>query len=92
MGENFSEIIEAIRREREYQDQKWGVKPHTVGNFLLIMEGELEEAKQGWRKGTGDTDALRELLQVIAVGIACLEQHGVVERAQGAPTAGINRH
>jgi len=74
------QIFLAVKREREYQDRKWGDKSHTVGNFLLIMEGEMEEAKQAWRKGDGDADALRELLQVIAVGIACLEQHGVVER------------
>ncbi|MCB0063989.1 MAG: hypothetical protein KDE19_17825 [Caldilineaceae bacterium] len=76
----MGEIINAIVRERIYQNRKWGNKPHTVGNFLLIMEGELEEAKQAWRKGTGDADALREILQVISVGVACLEQHGVVER------------
>lgn len=81
-------IFDAIQRERQYQDAKWGNKPHTVGNFILIMEGELEEAKQSWRKGVGDKDALRELLQVIAVGVACLEQHGVVER-ESASTAPI---
>ncbi len=76
----YQRIFQAIANERAYQDRKWGGKPHTVGNFLLIMEGELEEAKQAWRKGIGDTEALREMLQVIAVGVACLEQHGVIER------------
>lgn len=74
------QIIDAIQRERDYQDRKWGVKPHPVGSFILIMQGELEEAAQAWRKSGGDGEALRELLQVIAVGVACLEQHGVVER------------
>jgi hypothetical protein len=76
-------IVGAICRERDYQDDKWGSldeNPHTVAEFLLIMESELAEAKQAWVKGHGDQDALRELLQVVAVGFACLEQHGVVER------------
>ena len=76
----MDKIIEAIGRERAYQRKKWGDKPHDVGSFILIMQGELEEAARGWRKGKGDTDALREILQVIAVGVACLEQHGVIER------------
>lgn len=74
------EIYQAVDRERDYQDRKWGNRDHTVGNFLLIMEGELEEAKQAWRKKPGDAAALREMLQVIAVGVACMESHGVVER------------
>lgn len=74
------DVFLAIVQERDYQDAKWGDRNHTVGNWLLILEGELEEAKQAWRKGIGDADALREILQVVAVGVACLEQHGVVGR------------
>lgn len=44
------------------------------------MEGELAEAKQAWIKGNTDFEALKEILQVIAVGVSCLEQHGVIER------------
>ncbi|RIK26954.1 MAG: hypothetical protein DCC55_39670 [Chloroflexi bacterium] len=73
-------IFQAIARERRYQDDKYGPKPHTVANFLLIMEAELDEAKRAWVKSEGDQNALREILQVIAVGVACLEQHGIVER------------
>jgi len=80
----MQKLIEfATRDEREYQDKKWGTveeRPHDVAGWLLIMEGELAEAKQAWIKGVGDKDALLEILQVIAVGVACLEQHGVVER------------
>lgn len=73
-------VYAAIDRERDYQNRKWGDKPHTVGEWLLIMEAELEEAKRAWTKGDGDSDAKRELLQVIAVGVAALEQHDIVER------------
>lgn len=73
-------IFDAIGREREYQDAKWRANPHTVGEWLLIVESELQEAKQAWCKTGGDFGALEELLQVIAVGVAALEQHGVFER------------
>jgi len=77
------EVFAAIRRERAYQDAKWGsieAHGHDVAGWLLILAGELEEAMRGWRQGSGDFDALREILQVAAVAVACLEQHGLVER------------
>jgi hypothetical protein len=73
-------IFAAISREREYQQCKWGDKPHTVGEWLLIAQGELDEAISAWTKDISDEQALSELLQVTAVGVAALEQHGVVER------------
>lgn len=79
----FEEVLAAIRRERAYQDGKWGrvdEHGHDVAGWLVIMAGELEEAMQGWRKGAGDFDALKEILQLAAVAVACLEQHGIVER------------
>ncbi len=77
----MDKIWEAIRREREYQDAKWGQNPHEVGAFLLIMQKELQEAIDAWCSHRGDEGALEELLQVVAVGVACMEQHGVVERS-----------
>jgi len=78
-------ILSAVRTERQYQNDKYGAieeRPHSVGEWLLIMEAELDEAKFEWCKGDGikEEDALREVLQVIAVGFACLEQHGIVYR------------
>lgn len=78
----MNEVFEAIRRERDFQDHKWGTiqeRPHTVGEWLLIAERELQEAKEAWCKGHGDYGALEELIQVAAVVTACLEQHGIVE-------------
>jgi hypothetical protein len=80
---NQQAVFDAVMREREYQSDKWGTleeHPHTVGEWLLILESELNEAKQGWVKGKGDSDALKEILQVMAVACACIEQHGIVER------------
>lgn len=81
------EVFNAIHRERVWQERKWGTleeRPHTVGEWLLIAEGELAEAKQAWVKGVSDLDALQELLQVAAVAVAALEQHGLFERPYAA--------
>lgn len=75
-------IFEAIDRERDYQDRKWGplhTHKHEIPGWICIMREELREAEQGWLKD-GDDQALRELIQVLAVGVACLEQYRVVER------------
>lgn len=86
-----AEIYAAIDRERAYQTRKWGTiadHPHEVGGYLLIAKKELDEAIEAWVKARdGDAGALRELLQVVAVGVACMEQHGVVERSQPAEPA-----
>lgn len=77
------EITIAITRERQYQDEKWGTiedHPHTPREWLAIMETELEEAKKAWVSQAGDFGCLQKILQVAAVGFACLEQHGIVER------------
>ena len=77
------DVMHAVEDERRYQDSKWGTveeHPHTVGEWLLICESKLQEAKEAWCKGRGDTGALLELLQVVAVGTACLQQHGIVGR------------
>jgi hypothetical protein len=82
--EIFPNINEAIQRERNYQDAKWGHWTdggHSPREWLAIMEAELEEAKLAWVKGSGDEGLLRELLQVVAVGVACMEQHGCYERS-----------
>ena len=76
-------VFDAIDRERWYQDEKWGTikdHPHDVPGWLLIMQSELNEALEAWVHNGGDTEALREIIQVVATGVACLEQHGVFER------------
>jgi hypothetical protein len=70
----------AIDAERTYQDNKWGSiedHPHEVGAWLTILRCKLEDAEHAWQKGGSDIPALREMLQVVCVGLACLEQHGV---------------
>lgn len=74
----MDKYIEAlIEEERQYQKDKWGeYKSQSIPGYLLIMKKELEEAEEGWMKNTqGRHSALHEILQVVCVGIACLEEH-----------------
>lgn len=77
----------AVRDEREFQDQKFGPgSRHTIGEWILIMEAELEEAKLALIKGgVGRNSVLQEIVQVCATGVACLEQHGVQEVGRMQP-------
>lgn len=68
MSQNAQHVVlAAVIDERTYQDQKWGTvdeNPHTVGEWLLIAEAELAEAKAAWLK-TGDMQpVLAEVRQV----------------------------
>lgn len=76
-----SNVIEAILEERHWQDAKHGVieeHGHTVGEWILIAERELAEAKEALLKGgTGRNAPMHELVQVAATCVAALEQHGI---------------
>lgn len=77
---SIDDVFEAIRQERVYQDSKWGkYRYHTIMEYVAIAEDEFEEAKKGWRKNDQNprSTALEELVQVAAVIVACLEQHGI---------------
>ena len=79
-------LLDAIMRERKYQDLKHGTideRPHEVGAWLTILRTELREAEEAWASKHGDEAALREILQIATVAVACMEQHGVVESDNG---------
>lgn len=73
------EVYDAINKERDHQDDKWGPnKPQSLPGFLIILERELQEAKEAWLKNIeGDHAALNEIVQVAATAVACLEKYGV---------------
>jgi len=77
----------AIIEEREFQDKKFGSgSKHTIGEWLIIMRMELAEAETALIKGgVGRDSVLMEIVQVCAVGVACLEQHGVREVGRMQP-------
>ncbi len=73
-------IHQAIANERAFQKTKYPDSEHDLMTWIRIMAKELAEAEHALIKEPRE-NALREILQVIAVGYAALEQHGVVERA-----------
>lgn len=85
-------IYEAILREREFQTEKYGevvdqhgmAGPggHDLTGWLLVLDKELAEAKtaatgHGKRTATGRNTTRAELIQIAAVCVAALEQHGL---------------
>ena len=79
--------IAAILTERNFQDVKWrpiSESGHTLGEWILIAEAELAEAKMALIKGGSGRNSVRaELVQTAAVILAALEQHGVVDEHDG---------
>lgn len=78
-------VYAAIDSERDLQDRKWGTvgaHPHEVGAWITIMRKLLRDAEQSWASASDDRPALIELRKVIAVGVACCEQHGVPFRSK----------
>ena len=76
---SFDEIAAVVKAERDKQDEKWGpTKFQNAAGYLLILEAELNEAKEGWMKNVeGKHSSLAEIVQIAAVAFACLEQHGI---------------
>ncbi len=75
----------AIDSEREFQDRKWGTisqHPHEVGGWITLMRKLLNDAEQAWSSSSGDHRALQEIRKVVAVGVACCEQHSVTTRSK----------
>ena len=77
------DVYVAIDGERDYQDQKWGTieqRQKQVGSWLTLIRHALMEAEREWASSRGDESALAEIRKVVALGVACLEQHGVSRR------------
>lgn len=75
---SFDEAVEVVRKEREYQEQKWGKdRPQSLAGFLLILQKEVNEAVDGWMKNSDGRDSpLNEVVQVAATALACIERYG----------------
>jgi len=77
-----TQIYAAIDRERTHQNRKYGTPADRnlpILGYWQIALRELLEASQAI--GEDNTPhALAELLQAAAVIVACIEQHGLIER------------
>ena len=71
-------VLDAVHAERVYQNRKWGTifeHPHEVGGYLTLIRKLLGDAEAAWSTQRGDIGALDEIRKIVAVGIACMEQH-----------------
>lgn len=87
---NQAKVIEAILSERDYQDRKWGTPaehPHEVGGYLTLMDVHLQRAKASWAGANNDAEALECLRKVLAIGVACGEQHDLPTRSRTQPVS-----
>lgn len=78
-------VYAAIDTERDFQDLKWGTveyHPHEVGGWITLMRKLLNDAEVAWTGSSTDHTALEEIRKVIAVGVACGEQHGIQTRSR----------
>ncbi len=80
------EVYEAIDSERDYQ-RKWDTAEsggkHEVAAWILFMEHYLQQARE--IESTAAAEDVREKVLgkircVVALGVACMEQHGAPHR------------
>lgn len=90
---NRSQIFDTIEQERQYQDMKWGninEHPHTIREWIAIMSKKLKDAEYSYFQKHADFEMIAEIIQVIAVGFACLEQHGTVNFRDNSNLKNVN--
>lgn len=83
-------VYDCIQTERDYQDRKWGTPaahPHEVGAWLALMSAHLQRAQEAWAGANNDRSALIGLRKVLALGVACAEQHGLPSRSPYMPVS-----
>lgn len=78
---NRQVVYTILDEERVYQDKIWKGKSHDLGNWIIYMEHYLNRAKKELSTETSDIPALHQLRKLVALGVACFEQHGVPSRA-----------
>lgn len=87
------EVYEALDEERDYQDTLSPTSSvdgqHTVPEWVLYMGDYIAQARQQCSRIWGpesDRLALDTIRKITAMGVACMEQNGVVHRGVGTPT------
>lgn len=82
-----SEVYSVIDGERDYQEMRrvrdGGQPAHTVTEFLVYMRSYLNEALEKASRVWGedaDPAVLDTMRKVVGLGVACMEENGVVAR------------
>lgn len=84
------EVYKVIDDERDYQDEQTANPDRpdmnvnlSVGDYLLAIEYNMQEAKKLWYKGAGHhPSAMHYLRKVAALAVSCFEKNGVPKRVR----------
>lgn len=72
-------VYEIVRKEMLRQNAKYGTPQERdlpLAEYIMIIEGELQEAKDGLLSGrTDEHSALNELVQVAATALQAVQYH-----------------
>ena len=75
--EKEPEAILELARERDRQQQKWGIQTHSIAEWLMILGEEYGEACKAGNECYFRDDSLKilrkELIQTMAVALAIIE-------------------
>lgn len=80
------DVYRLIDGERDYQDslgpdrREPSELPHSVGDYLVMLDTYLRKAKDGWTNNPGVTPALEQIRKVAAIAVHCMEDHGAPPR------------
>lgn len=88
MKTSRKEVYAAIDTERKYQDSLWpqdgrpdAPNPLTIGEFVLLMDAYLADAKDAWRKEKKPEMKTLDIVRKVAgIAVNCMEQHGAPHR------------
>jgi len=78
----LSDVLDAVRGEREYQDTKWGTdRAHEVEAYLTYIRTYISDAERLLTFSAGvPVEVLHILRKITALGAACMEVHGAARR------------
>ncbi len=83
------EVYKAVNGERDYQEaliKKHGpqrdseefARNHSIDSYLVFMEDYMSELKKVRARewGAGEARGLDTMRKIVALGVACMEDHG----------------
>lgn len=83
-----AETSACVESERSYQQERFPGHSHDVLGWLGIMSKCLHDAYSRHTTDRSSDAVLHEVRQVVAVGFACLQEHGAPKRGDEIKTTG----
>lgn len=77
--EAMKPALEAVLRERHYQELAWP-EVQSVEAEVLLLKRYADKALMAWADTRGDEAALDAIRNIAAIAVRAMEHHGVVAR------------